>query len=77
MHFLASSRRDLEKLSYKSIPSQANFIMFDWKKPIVPLIKAIKEKNVAVGRLPALSEPHANRQPNLLNFQKLYLRISK
>lgn len=42
---------ELEKLGLKSIPSQANFIMFDCKKPVVPLIKAMKEKNVAVGRL--------------------------
>ena len=42
---------ELEKLGYKSIPSQANFIMFDCKKSVVPLIKAMKEKNVAVGRL--------------------------
>jgi histidinol-phosphate aminotransferase len=42
---------ELEKMGYKSIPSQANFIMFDCKKPVVPLIKAMKEKNVAVGRL--------------------------
>ena len=42
---------ELEKLGFKSIPSQANFIMFDCKKPVVPLIKGMKEKNVAVGRL--------------------------
>jgi histidinol-phosphate aminotransferase len=42
---------ELEKLGYKSIPSQANFIMFDCKRPVVPIIKAMKEKNVAVGRL--------------------------
>src|SRR5437588_7571955 len=41
----------LDKLGYKSIPSQANFIMFDCKKPVVPIIKGMKEKNVAVGRL--------------------------
>jgi histidinol-phosphate aminotransferase len=46
---------ELDKLGYKSIPSQANFIMFDCKRPVVPLIKAMKERNVAVGRLfPAL-----------------------
>jgi histidinol-phosphate aminotransferase len=46
---------ELEKMGYKSIPSQANFIMFDCKKPVVPLIKAMKEQNVHVGRLfPAL-----------------------
>src|SRR5438477_3079816 len=46
---------ELGKLGYKSIPSQANFIMFDCKKPVVPIIKAMKDKNVQVGRLfPAL-----------------------
>ena len=42
---------ELEKLGYKSIPSQANFIMFDCRKPVVPIITAMKDKNVAVGRL--------------------------
>jgi histidinol-phosphate aminotransferase len=45
----------LDRMGYKSIPSQANFIMFDCKRPVVPLIKALKERNVQVGRLfPAL-----------------------
>ena len=42
---------ELDKMGYKSIPSQANFIMFDCKKPVVPIIQAMKDKNVAVGRL--------------------------
>ena len=46
---------ELDKMGYKQIPSQANFIMFDLKRPVVPLIKALKERNVQVGRLfPAL-----------------------
>src|SRR5437016_8084582 len=46
---------ELDKMGYKLIPSQANFIMFDCKKPVVPIIKAMKERNVQVGRLfPAL-----------------------
>jgi histidinol-phosphate aminotransferase len=46
---------ELEKINYKIIPSQANFIMFDCKRPVLPLIKAMKEQNVHVGRLfPAL-----------------------
>ena len=45
----------LEAMGYSSIPSQANFIMFDAKRPVVTLIKALKDKNVEVGRLfPAL-----------------------
>jgi histidinol-phosphate aminotransferase len=46
---------ELDKLGFKTIPSQANFIMFDCKRPVVPLIAAMKQRNVQVGRLfPAL-----------------------
>ena len=46
---------ELDKLGFKSIPSQANFIMFDCKRPVVPLIQALEQHNVHVGRLfPAL-----------------------
>jgi histidinol-phosphate aminotransferase len=46
---------ELDKMGYKSIPSQANFIMFDAKRPVAPLIQTMKVKNVQVGRLfPAL-----------------------
>lgn len=45
----------LDKLGYQTIPSQANFIMFDCRRPVVPLIQAMKQRNVHVGRLfPAL-----------------------
>ena len=47
-------------MGYKIIPSQANFIMFDCKRPVVALIKAMKEQNIHVGRLfPALPKSHA------------------
>jgi histidinol-phosphate aminotransferase len=46
---------ELNKMGYKQIPSQANFIMFDCKRPVVPLIKGLKDRSVQVGRLfPAL-----------------------
>jgi histidinol-phosphate aminotransferase len=46
---------ELDAMGYKQIPSQANFIMFDVKRPVVPLIQALKQRNVQVGRLfPAL-----------------------
>src|SRR5439155_7994991 len=46
---------ELDKMGYKLIPSQANFIMFDCKRPVVPIINEMMEKNVQVGRLfPAL-----------------------
>jgi histidinol-phosphate aminotransferase len=46
---------ELDKMGYEQIPSQANFIMFDCKRPVGPLIQAMKERKVHVGRLfPAL-----------------------
>ena len=46
---------ELGKMGYQQIPSQANFIMFDCKRPVVPLIQAMKQHKVHVGRLfPAL-----------------------
>jgi len=42
---------ELGKLGYKSLPSEANFFMVDCKRPVVPLIQAMKERNVEVGRL--------------------------
>jgi histidinol-phosphate aminotransferase len=41
----------LDALGYQSIPSQANFFMFDCKHPVVPLIQGMKQRNVQVGRL--------------------------
>ena len=46
---------ELDAMGYKQIPSQANFIMIDVKRPVLPLIQAMKERRVQVGRLfPAL-----------------------
>ena len=46
---------ELDAMGYKQIPSQANFIMIDVKRPVPPLIEAMKQRSVQVGRLfPAL-----------------------
>jgi histidinol-phosphate aminotransferase len=46
---------ELDVMGYRQIPSQANFIMIDLKRPVPPLIEAMKQRNVQVGRLfPAL-----------------------
>src|SRR5436189_2471591 len=51
----AFTTSELDKMGYKQIPSQANFIMFDCKKPVVPIIKTMKERNIHFIRLlPAL-----------------------
>ena len=47
--------KELDARGYTHIPSQANFVMVDVKRPVVPLIQAMKERKVQVGRLfPAL-----------------------
>lgn len=52
--FLTNS---LDALGYRYIPSEANFVMIDLKRPVPPVIAALKERGVQVGRLfPAL--PH-------------------
>lgn len=43
--------RKLEKMGYQTIPSQANFIMIDLKRPVVPIIATLKNRKVQVGRL--------------------------
>ncbi len=42
---------ELQGIGYRLIPSQANFVMIDLKRPVVPLIQALKKLNVEVGRL--------------------------
>ena len=42
---------ELNTMGYQSIPSQANFFMVDVKRSVVPLIQAMKQQNVEVGRL--------------------------
>jgi histidinol-phosphate aminotransferase len=52
---------ELSKLGYASIPSQANFIMFECKRPVVPLIQSLKQANVEVGRLFPAKNPRCRR----------------
>src|SRR6266567_148382 len=46
---------EIKQLGYEHIPSQANFIMIDMKRPVRPLIDAMNHSGVSVGRaFPAL-----------------------
>ena len=42
---------ELKKMGFLTIPSQANFIMIDVKRPVVPLIATLRFRKVQVGRL--------------------------
>lgn len=46
---------ELDKLGFKFIPSHANFLMVDLRRQVKPVIAAMRERNVQVGRVfPAL-----------------------
>jgi len=46
---------ELERMGFKSIPSEANFIMVDLKHPVRPMLDGLRQRGVQVGRLfPAL-----------------------
>jgi histidinol-phosphate aminotransferase len=46
---------DLDRLGYRYIPSVANFLMVDLRRPAAPVIQALKQRRVEVGRVfPAL-----------------------
>jgi histidinol-phosphate aminotransferase len=47
----ASVSTELESMGFKSIPSHANFLMVDMQRPVGPLIQAMKERKVQVGRV--------------------------
>ncbi len=47
----AFTTAELEKMGYETIASQANFIMIDLKRPVVPVINSLKQRKVRVGRL--------------------------
>ncbi|HSV33643.1 MAG TPA: hypothetical protein VLH87_05930, partial [Pyrinomonadaceae bacterium] len=42
---------ELDAMGYKSIPSQANFIMIDLRRPVLPMIAGLRQRTVQVGRL--------------------------
>ena len=41
----------LDKLGYKVVPSEANFVMIDIRREVKPVIGALREQRVQVGRL--------------------------
>ena len=71
---------ELGAMGYESIPSQANFIMIDCKRPVVPLIQAMKQQNVHVGRLfPALPNHMRvtiGKKPEMESFLNAFTQVS-
>jgi histidinol-phosphate aminotransferase len=46
---------DLERMGYRVLPSSTNFLMADLRRPVGPVIEALRQRRVQVGRVfPAL-----------------------
>ena len=41
---------ELDAMRYQQIPSQANFIMIDVRRPVRPVIDGLNQRGVQVGR---------------------------
>ena len=71
---------ELARAGYKTIPSQANFIMVDCRRPVVPLIKAMKEQNVRVGRvfpsLPNHMRVTIGKKPEMETFVSAFKQVA-
>jgi histidinol-phosphate aminotransferase len=71
---------ELDAMGYKLIPSQANFIMIDVKRPVVPVIQALKQRHVLVGRLfPALPNymrVTIGKKPEMESFLNAFKHVS-
>jgi len=42
---------ELERMGYRALPSATNFLMTDLRRPVPPVILALRQRNVEVGRL--------------------------
>ena len=72
---------ELEGMGYKHIPSQANFLMLDLKRPAFPVIQALAQRQVKVGRVfPALPNHlrvTIGKQPEMETFLTAFRDVSK
>ena len=70
---------ELDKLGFRSIPSQANFMMIDLRREARPVIFALREKNVAVGRffapLPTHMRVTIGTRPQMETFISAFRQV--
>jgi histidinol-phosphate aminotransferase len=70
---------ELQKLGYRHIPSHANFVMIDMKRPVLPVIDALRKRDVRVGRLfpslPTHMRVTIGRQSEMETFLNAFRRV--
>lgn len=72
---------ELKAMGFEHIPSQANFMMIDVKRPARPLIEALKEKGVQVGRpfpsLPNHMRVTIGKQAEMETFLSAFRKVTR
>jgi histidinol-phosphate aminotransferase len=70
---------ELEKLGYRYIPSQANFMMIDLRREVKPVIKTMAEHGVEVGRffppLPNFMRVTIGTKPQMESFVSAFRTV--
>jgi histidinol-phosphate aminotransferase len=71
--------QELDAMGYQYIPSHANFMMIDVKRPVRPLIDALKQRGVQVGRafptLPNHMRVTIGKQPEMETFLSAFRQV--
>jgi histidinol-phosphate aminotransferase len=71
---------ELETMGYKHIPSQANFLMIDVKRPVRPMIQALGQHGVQVGRvfpaLPNHMRVTVGKRPEMETFLTAFRQVT-
>jgi histidinol-phosphate aminotransferase len=71
--------RELENMGYKHVPSQANFLMIDMKRPVGPMIQALNQRGVQVGRvfpaLPNHMRVTIGKRPEMETFLRAFRQV--
>jgi histidinol-phosphate aminotransferase len=71
---------ELEAMGFKSIPSEANFIMIDVKRPMRPLMEGLRQRGVQVGRvfpaLPNHMRVTIGRRPEMETFLSSFKQVA-
>jgi histidinol-phosphate aminotransferase len=72
---------ELKAMGYKHIPSQANFLMIDVKRPVRPVIQNLAQRRVQVGRVfPALPNHlrvTIGKRPDMETFLTVLRQVAK
>lgn len=70
---------ELDALGYRYIPSHANFMMIDLRREVRPVIEALRNRNVEVGRvfpaLPTFMRVTIGTSPQMKTFLKTFREV--